>query len=203
MCSIIGSFDRDKVIELCELNAYRGQYTHSVNYFDVARGTLTVHRREGAVDYSTINIPQGNYCIVHMQAPTTENTGAVHPAYYEGSYLWHNGILKQKEVDRLKVTLQEIASWDTYLLLKAYISGHDMGTIDGSFSCLLYEESSLVLFRNELSPMFIDENMTISSTKFAGAVSTNPNVFLSLNLKKKTVQAGKTFKTAENPYFFA
>ena len=203
MCSIIGSFDKDKIVELCELNAYRGQYTHSVNYFDVNRGTITIHRREGAVDYSTINIPQGNYCIVHMQAPTTENTGAIHPAYYEGSYLWHNGILKQKEVARLKDVLQEITDWDTYLLLKAYSCGHDMGGIDGSFSCLLYADASLTLFRNEISPMFIDDDMSISSTKFPGAVSTNPNVFLTLNFQKKTVNAGKTFKTAENPYFFA
>jgi hypothetical protein len=203
MCSIIGSFDKDKVVELCELNAYRGQYTHSINYFDVNRGTITIHRREGAVDYSTINIPQGNYCIVHMQAPTTENTGAIHPAYYEGSYLWHNGILKQKEVARLKDLLQEITDWDTYLLLKAYSCGHDMGSIDGSFSCLLYAEKSLVLFRNEISPMFIDDDMSISSTKFSGSASTNPNVFLTLNFQKKTVSSGKTFKTAENPYFFA
>ena len=203
MCSIIGSFSKDKIVELCELNAYRGQYTHSINYFNVDNGRMSLHRRLGAVEYSTINIPQGAYCIVHMQAPTTEHVGAIHPAYYEGSYLWHNGILKQKEVSRLKSLLLEITDWDTYLLLKALSTGYDLDTINGSFSCLLYAASELTLFRNEISPMFFDKNLTISSTKFEGSIPTDPNVFLKLNFVEKNLTAGKTFKTAENPYFFA
>ena len=33
MCSIIGSFDKDKLVELADLNRYRGEHSHSLYVF--------------------------------------------------------------------------------------------------------------------------------------------------------------------------
>ena len=118
MCSIIGSFSKEKIVELCELNAYRGQHSHSFSYYDIERNDFTeIRRAPGPINYDGINIPDNHYCIVHMQAPTTEvkDNLSIHPAIIERDVLWHNGILKAKEIERLKAKYQLITNWDTYI----------------------------------------------------------------------------------------
>jgi hypothetical protein len=57
MCSIIGSFDRDTVIALCELNAYRGQHSHSISYYDVEINQVTsIIKNLGSIDYKKIKL---------------------------------------------------------------------------------------------------------------------------------------------------
>ena len=49
--------------------------------------------------------------------------------------------------------------------------------------------------------MFIDEDHNISSTKFEGSKSLEPNVIWEFNPGKTLIGIGY-FKTVENPYFF-
>lgn len=222
MCAIVGSFDTNKLLELIELNSYRGSHSFSFSLYDTYLNRLTVVKRQvGSIDKSIINIPSRFYGIAHIQAPTTDarDADSVHPAladllstytidkdnteYQYNHALWHNGILK---ADYCK-TLQHrhgIINWDTNLMLcELMVDGwHSLSRLDGSFSCLYYVNGGLYLFRNEISPMFIDEEMNISSTKFDGSVSTEPNKVLKVELQNKTAAPIFTFKTVENPYYF-
>ena len=101
MCSIFGSFSKDKLMELADLNKYRGQhsYSYSFLYNDGVNGnSITVTKALGEIPLDDIKIPEGVYCIAHMQAPTTSNKTIefVHPAYKNGCWLWHNGIIKDQ-----------------------------------------------------------------------------------------------------------
>lgn len=209
MCSIIGSFKQDKVVQLCKSNEHRGQVSHSLSLYDIVSGKIEVQRRVGPVDYDeimSIDKDPLTYIIVHMQAPTsgTFNPSLVHPAQFEGNYLWHNGILKQSYVDKLKKQLDEVCSWDTFLLLKSITASRDnLNYLDGSFSCLLYSHEKLYAFRNEISPLYYDAHLNISSTMFLGSKSTECNVLQHIDFNFDTLFNVQSFKTVENPYFFA
>lgn len=205
MCSIIGSFDRNKIIDLCELNAYRGQHSHSISYYNVEMNDFDhIEQRLGPIDYNNISPKSNQYCIVHMQAPTTEarDNNSIHPAVIERDVLWHNGIIKAKEIEPLRQKYKLMTNWDTYILLKHMMSEGTPEGIDGTFSCLWYDSYRLYLFRNEISPMFIDSEMNISSTKFANSEPTQPNCILLFEPALKNVVPILHFNTVENPYFF-
>ena len=207
MCSIIGSFDKETLIDLCELNAYRGQHSHSISYMD-EQGVWFTQKKFGAINYDKIEFDEGDYCIIHMQAPTTDSKelNNIHPAtgnpYSNGSLLWHNGIIKEKEVERLREKYQIESTWDTYILLHHLIANGSLDDIDGTFSCLWYDDYNLKLFRNEISPMFIDSHSTISSTKFEGSIPTEPNTMFEFDPFKNKLNPLFTFQTKENPYYF-
>jgi len=110
MCSITASFDFNKLKELTELNAYRGSHSHSLFVFDKFTGSIIfAHKNFGPIELDEMSdsdikkLPEGSYFIAHQQAPTTEskNEDSVHPATLGNNYLWHNGIIKQKEIKRL------------------------------------------------------------------------------------------------------
>jgi hypothetical protein len=83
-------------------------------------------------------------------------------------------------------------------------SWESLQQFDGTFSCLYYDRDTLklYLFRNEISPMFIDEDFNISSTKFKDSKETEPNKVFKLDITRKLSQEVYSFKTVENPYFF-
>lgn len=204
MCSIVGSFKRNKLIELCELNAYRGQHSHSISYYDIVTGEISVQKYEGKVDYSIIEQKPLVYMIVHMQAPTGEGDpkGNIHPAYHDGKFLWHNGILKQTYVEQLKEQLDEVCSWDTFLMLKTISRDRkNINNLDGSFSCLMYDKEKLYIFRNEISPMFYDAELNISSTGFKGSLPTPPNQIHHMDFNFSSLFAIENFITRFNPYY--
>lgn len=206
MCSIVGSFDKDKIIELCKLNEYRGQVSHSVSLYDVITGKIFSAKSMGALDYGYIEHlvkDRMTYIIVHMQAPTSQKTETIHPAKYLYNYLWHNGILKQEYVKQLKQKLDEVCEWDTFLMLKALYNSYDaLNEFDGSFACLMYAHEKLYLFRNEIAPMFYDDNLTISSTKFEGSKSLSPNAVHHVDFNFNDMFPVYKFKTVNNPYYF-
>lgn len=209
MCSIIGSFDAQKVVELCKLNEYRGQLSHSLSLYDIPSGKITVQRRVGPVDYDEILSTEKDrltYMIVHMQAPTSDEfkVTTVHPAAYMDRFLWHNGILKQQYIAKLKEQLDEVCSWDTFLMLKALYEDIDaVKKFDGSFACLMYAHEKLFLFRNEISPMFFDNKLSISSTKFEGSTSVPANKMLHMDFNFDELFSIYEYNTVMNPYFFA
>ena len=205
MCSIIGSFDKQKIVDLCELNAYRGQHSHSISYYNtITNEFVQINRKLGPINYDDICPEDNEYIIVHMQAPTTDakDSSSIHPARIDRDVLWHNGILKAKEIERLKEKYQLDTDWDTYILLKHMMSEGTPDGIDGTFSCLWFDSYRLYLFRNEISPMFIDSAMNISSTKFANSEPTFPNTILLFEPALKNVVPILHFNTVENPYYF-
>jgi hypothetical protein len=213
MCAIIGSRKLDKLKELVSLNSYRGSHSYSLSLFNTYSGHLTVLKKKlGTIDLNNFIIPHHGYAIVHVQAPTTDSrTDAfIHPAItggetYPEEALWHNGIIKEEQV---KENISKYnTSWDTMQLLKGIVSTKSfkvLNDFDGTFSCLYYskEDLCLRLFRNEISPMFIDSEMNISSTKFENSFETASNSVIKLNLNKNSIIIEDEFVTVENPYFF-
>lgn len=216
MCSIVGSFSKDKLLELCELNRYRGEHSHSLTIYSTHQRKIRYLKRSlGAFKFDPEYFADDDYFIVHQQAPTGENTGedAIHPAQYynvamdRGFFLWHNGILKPSTIKALQEEYKVKASWDSLLLLWRMIHSNplNLDDIDGSFSCLMAEglnyDSKLLLFRNEIAPMFYDNDFNISSTKFEGSISIRANVvYKFIPEKKQLIETEVTFKTKNNPY---
>lgn len=203
MCSIIGSYSQSKIEELANLNSYRGQHSHSIFVFDY--GVLRYrHKQLGALDLGMHSLPNG-YIVVHQQAPTTDgkDINSVHPAEINDHLLWHNGIIKTGEINRLREELRDDSKWDTKLLLNHLIRYENVNDIDGTFSCLWYNGKRLFLFRNEISPMFYDNDGNISSTKFNDSKSLEPNkIWLFEPSNSRFDRSIASFETVENPYYF-
>lgn len=208
MCSIVASFSIDEIARLIEVNRYRGELSHSVTVLHPDTYAIIAQwRGEGPIG----NIRKhawidGSYVIVHQQAPTESDASTgVHPAEHMGMQLWHNGLIKAAEVERLRIEQHSSTHWDTELLL-GHVFDHDVPLdIDGSFACLLYDKcypSEFVAFRNELAPLFYDDNLTFSSTLVDGLRSLIPNVMWKIDLKNKTLIEGKHFRTVNNPWYF-
>lgn len=211
MCAIVGSFNQHKLHELIALNSYRGSHSYSFSTIS-PHGDLKTHVRSlGTFDPTRTDcqIPPGHYAIAHIQAPTTEANSIedIHPSRelfnQRLTALWHNGIVKANHVKKMQETFGSDTNWDTQLLLRAVNANTDnLNEVDGSFSCLWWDGSSAYLFRNDISPMFYDSELNISSTKFEGSISTPANKILFMNLAHKALYNTGEFKTVENPYFF-
>lgn len=206
MCAIVGSFSKDKLIELIELNSYRGSHSYSFSTLTPLYDLKVRAKGLGTINYDDIDLPYGYYGIVHVQAPTTEakTLDSIHPAM-DGwmTYLWHNGIIKANNVKKLQDLYGNDTNWDTQLLLRAINTSVDeLNGVDGSFSCLWFNGAAAYLFRNDISPMFYDRDLNISSTKFEGSISTPANKLLLMDLETKGLYNKGEFKTVENPYFF-
>lgn len=202
MCSIVTSFDKEKLKELYKLNAYRGEMSYSLSSFAVqgTRAKLNILMQDkGKLPDTLIDDIAGNddvFFIAHSQAPTTE-AGNMHPAVYGDAMLWHNGILKQKTIPE--------NTWDTLWLLEQilYYGWSSLSRIDGTFACIMYNAGEVFVFRNEISPLFYDKNLNFSSTRFDGSESLEPNKVFRVDFDHKQLSTIAFFQTHENPYFFA
>ena len=207
MCSIIGSFSVERLITNCKLNEYRGQYSHSIAWYDTINNEFRrIIRGMGPLKYEDITDLKDNsiYYIVHMQAPTFEPQDApmIHPAELGDTKLYHNGILKNDIIEKLQLKYNVYDSWDTVLLLHLVndVDGN-LSAVDGSFSCLYYDGKNLNLFRNEIAPMFINgENFDISSTKFPGGHSLPANRMFKFDPLDQRLTEQKAFATFNTPY---
>ena len=207
MCSIIASFDIDRLKELAELNAYRGTHSHSLFIFDKDYKVMYAYRGMGAIDIDKhFRFKQENdYIVAHQQAPTTDakDIKSIHPASVGKSYLWHNGIIKDNEVKRLQELYNSESNWDTELILMHYAETKNFDNLDGTFACVLYDNEQLYLARNEISPLFYNDYGDISSTKFDGSVKVPANKLLTFNFNDVNMDnVVAEFTTKENPYFF-
>jgi len=200
MCAITGSFSKQKLKDLYRLNAYRGELSYSLSSFTVEEkkvrfDTMMQDRNkmpEGLIE----NMLEGEnkYYIAHSQAPTTDANN-IHPAVYGDCMLWHNGIIKQNKLDT--------GTWDTQWLLEQIINygWSSLSRVDGTFACIMYNCGELLVFRNEISPMFYDREMNFSSTKVEFTESLPPNKVFKVNLRYKQLSPIAYFETKENPYY--
>lgn len=76
-----------------------------------------------------------------------------------------------------------------------------MDKIEGSFSCLYINNDEIKLFRNQLSPLYIDIDLNISSAKFENSKSTKENVIYNIDFKSKEIKIVSEFNNCENIYF--
>lgn len=196
MCAIFGSFDRIKLKELYDLNSYRGTLSYSIASFKDDK--LSVLLKDKGIMHENLldNIPyqEDSFFIGHTQAPTTESDD-IHPAVYGCGLLWHNGIIKQKTISD--------GIWDTQWLLEQIVDygWSALSRVDGTFACVMFNNNELFIFRNEISPLFIDDNLNISSTKFDNSKSLSPNKVFKIDLMSKMLSEVASFETLENPYY--
>ena len=214
MCAIFGSKNRDKFLELAELNQYRGNFAHSTTVFQT--GAYKHYRDGETISYVTTNTGHGDfvdnirmsdddiltmtYYLGHVQAPTTDSPDT-HPSKINGDLLWHNGIIKDYQVKEWKESYGQL-DWDTELLHRHILLGNELDNVDGTFSCTRYDKEQIYLFRNEISPLFYDEELIISSTKFENAEETESGVMYKMNLHNRELEVMYRFETKENPYYF-
>lgn len=200
MCAITGSLCKEKLKELYALNAYRGELSYSLATFRPEKskiGLQMLFKDDGKMPEDLIDqapTALGDFIICHSQAPTTD-TKNVHPAVYGDALLWHNGIIKQKSITE--------GTWDTAWLLEQIIDygWSSLSRVDGTFACVLFWGGNLYAFRNEISPLFIDEHFNISSTKFENSTSLTPNRVWKINFETGFLDTEAYFETHENPYY--
>lgn len=197
MCSIVGSFSSEFLSGLVSLNLHRGSMNHSV--LEVGDG---VEITQGSGPLESYDKKQRiSYLICHHQAPTTQSPKQ-HPAILGNKYLFHNGIIKQRYLEKIQADLETNETWDTLLLLMMIEKyGYEcLKEIDGSFACALIncETTEVHLFRNMLSPLFVDDIYNISSTSFDDSYELPPNTVVDLYTKKTVYN----FSTNDDVYFY-
>ena len=215
MCSITGSFDLNKLQELIDLNNYRGVHSHSITVFEpgglldtfyVATNLLYQDKGMGPLELDNHDLSKFEDCyfLVHQQAPTTDSNTihSIHPAKTEDTMLWHNGIIKAKQVEELQKKYNTKCTWDTMLMLKQINDIKAPHDIDGTFSCVMFDGDQLSLFRNEISPLFYDSKLNISTTKFDNSERVEPNNMYLISLLNNQLVKYDEFTTVENPYYF-
>lgn len=214
MCSIFASFNIFIYNELSKRNSYRGRKLSSGKYlstifeYDVNENEIK-SRADKELDHKELGLlriaSDDYYYIGHCHAPTTSSKTALlnnHPSRIENSLLWHNGIIKSECISEMQRGLNIDDDWDTKLLHHWILEDYSLGDVDGSFSCLFYDGTKFKLFRNEIAPMFIDNEFNLSSVKFEGARLTTSNIIFEIDLKNKYLHGISTFKTKNNPYYF-
>jgi hypothetical protein len=200
MCAITSSLTKHKLKDLYRLNAYRGELSYSLSSFKydgdkVELATLMQDKfkmPEKLVD--SLPDRENTFFVAHSQAPTTSSDN-IHPAVYGDTLLWHNGIVKQKMI--------ETGTWDTSVLLERIVDygWSSLSRIDGTFACMMYRSGEMFVFRNEISPMFYDDDFNFSSTKFEFSKPLEPNKVFKLNYARKIMTVESHFSTLENPYY--
>lgn len=200
MCAISGSFDKESIKELYKLNSYRGELSYSVATFSPHNNKtdlMILMQDSGKLPETLIDnldVKENHYIVCHSQAPTTDSDN-IHPAVYGNALLWHNGIIKQKSM--------KPGTWDTAWLLDNIVNygWSALSRVDGTFACVMFWGESLYVFRNEISPLFIDKYLNISSTKKEGYESIAPNIVHKMNLEGMYLTSEAYFSTFENPYY--
>ena len=137
------------------------------------------------------------------------SSSGIHPAEYNDAdyYLWHNGILKEGYVKQLAAELDESPdTWDTQLLLQLISATNDISAlsgVDGTFACFLHMDSigRTMVFRNALSPIWYDDDLNFSSTKFRGSKSLPAGKVFVIDVTNRVlIPTGSKFDTMNNPY---
>lgn len=177
MCGIYGSFNTHKFMLLSRLNKSRGVKESSIDELTIARKT---------------------YNIGHVQTPTS-NSALKHPAINSCTKLWHNGIIKQSCMDEYPDIVYD--GWDTMFLLKLIdtYGTSELSNVDGSFACVYNNGDNVFIFRNEIAPLYIDDELNLSSIKSEGMHMLPPNKVFCVNAIGE-LDVVAEFTTKNNPY---
>jgi hypothetical protein len=210
MCSIVGSFSKQKFKELIKLNQSRGSFSYSFFQFDTTTMTVSaVEQNFGEFPLEIIDQAEdGMMLFGHTQAPTGGlifDKNRIHPAKIKEDFLFHNGIIKQQDINRLQKEHETDEAWDSKLMLMEIQKiglFQTLNTIDGSFACIFKDESKMRIFRSAAGTLFVDNELNISSTLFEGSNRIEKDVVFYLDFDTKTVIKENLFKSKSNPYFY-
>lgn len=210
MCSIIGSFSKTKFKELVKLNQNRGSFSYSFLVLDpISLETISLTQNFNEFNLNIIDsAPVNMYYLGHTQAPTgglVKKVERIHPAKINDFFLFHNGIIKQKDVERLQQLYDINEEWDSKLMLSnIYNIGllEALNTIDGSFACVFNDMTSLRIFRSAAGILFVDDSLNISSTKFDNSTRIEKDTIYELDLKNRKLLINNNFVSKSNPYFY-
>lgn len=150
----------------------------------------------------------GCYLIGHCQAPTgglIKDPNRIHPAKIKGDFLFHNGIIKQQDINRLQKEHETNEAWDSKLMLMEIQKIgllQTLNTIDGSFACIFKDESKMRIFRSAAGTLFVDNELNISSTLFEGSNRIEKDVVFLIDFENKMLVKEQIFKSKSNPYFY-
>jgi glucosamine 6-phosphate synthetase-like amidotransferase/phosphosugar isomerase protein len=202
MCSIIGSYNKDKFIELLNLNRYRGSFSHSLTLYNE-------HEVRTFKDFGDFNlelldhINDGDYLLGHCQAPTgglVKEYSRIHPYVSEDFKLLHNGIIKTEALAQINKLLNSEYLWDTQALGELIKDDFSkLSDIEGSFACVCIKDNEIYMFRNAISPLYIN-GANISSTKFADSKMIDHNNVFKLSNNEFILH--DIFHNQHNPYYF-
>lgn len=186
MCSIIGSRDLSKLKELFELNKDRGaKYSATIKHIDPNLEDTQIHCEiiESLWCMVEQKLTPNCYVIIHLQIPTSTTKQFIQPAINvviedllpQTYRLYHNGILKTSAEFDTKEFLDKLGN-------NPFSNIDVLQQIKGSFSCLLTKDNGPVwIFRNSLAPLFVDDDLNISSRKFDDSVSTTAGIVYQLD----------------------
>lgn len=213
MCSIIGAFNKEKLLELVKLNQYRGNFSYSISVFDNSEGIVSSYKQFG--EFNLDLVPEKKplqYYIAHVQAPTgglIYEYSRIHPSYIEESksFLWHNGILKTNTIKELRQKLITSRNWDTYLLHEDLdVEGFEgLNNIDGSFGCIYIisnPKPKFYVFTSDIITLYIDNNFNLSSVSIPNSERIIPNKVYELDIITKKKNVCFEFNSKSSPYYF-
>lgn len=203
MCSIIGSFSKNMIIDLVGINQYRGNFSYSITCINYDKNIIAKQVKEfGEFNEDILSkMPDNMYYICHVQAPTgglIQDLGRIHPTKsIDESYLWHNGIIMPCGISYIQTELNTNITFDTkllheYLNIKKW---HGLSDIEGLFVCLYYFKHNLYMFRTKHGKLYIDDELNISSERFKNSKCINFDKIYKLNLQNKCFDVVDSFKT--------
>lgn len=219
MCGIFAALNKADLLKLATANAYRGQHSFSITGFNLTKEKRTTNPKLGEVirrigKFSLDGIPDYDFYVGHIQAPTSgasKDLSTVHPAQIEKhrpALLWHNGIIKEHECNRLRDKQRIDEQWDTMLLLREVeFSGQcidNLSEINGSFACVAFLWDNIYVFRNAIAPMFMGEGCLSSVRTDLTPVNVKAERFYLIDfnhdVSKLHLNEVGRFQTKENPY---
>jgi asparagine synthetase B (glutamine-hydrolysing) len=209
MCSIVGSFSKERFKKLITLNQSRGSFSYSLMTINPETlEIIQIVQDFGQFDFDALDKAPDGYHIGHTQAPTgglVKDPERIHPARYNGKFLFHNGIIKHKDVERLKEEQDTDESWDSKLMLKdieAKGLEESLNSIDGSFACVYFDGSTIKIFRSAAGILFLGNDMDISSTKFDDAIRIEKDTIYNFDITSGNVNTIDYFISKSAPYFY-
>ena len=184
MCSIVGSFSKEKFTELMQLNQFRGNFSYSVSLYNIIDKKITFQSKSfGEYSSKVLDIL---------------DTTRIHPTNVENTFLWHNGIITSRGVKNLQKNLETQDTFDTLLLNKSITQNFDyLSHIEGLFTCLFVDENKgkVNIFRTKHGKLFVDEDLNISSEKFKNSKCINYDTVYELDFINKKLNIIQKFKT--------
>ena len=196
MCGIFAAFNTKTFNELAKLNQYRGYDNYSITALaPMPEGVQS--ELQGAGKIPEYGSKDRLYKIGHVQASTSPNS-RIHPVEYREVCMIHNGIVKASGLSD--------DDWDTEYLLMGLYNASDpeifLSDLNGSFACILWDTTGgIVVFRNQTSPLFYDNKLNLSSTKFPGSKELPVNKVFHFDLATRKMTEVGAFENKQSHYF--